>query len=121
VYTVLLLASRTQDETTCQVLSAVALAVLLDGWRVGPGALLEGIVAAHVPGTSVPHLYFTFPDQYKDYDAVPLTGRTIYPLVAFPVSEAEAKLVRAGKGEELETSWERNRIDPVDWERDGVL
>jgi hypothetical protein len=121
VYTELLLSSRSQDEIACRVLSAVALCIREDGWRVGPGALLEGIVAMHVPDTRLPHLYFTFPDQYADFDAVSLTGRTIHPLVAFPVSEAEAKLVRAGNGEQLETFWENKFIDPVDWERDGAL
>jgi len=121
IYTELLLASRTQEETPCQVLSAVALSILVDGWRVGPGALLEGIVAAHVPGTALPHLYFTFPDQYADFSEVHLTGRKIHPLTCFPVSEAEAKLVRAGQGEQLETFWEDKFIDPVDWERDGAI
>ncbi len=121
VYTELLLSTRTQEETPCQVLSAVALAILVDGWRVGPGALLENIVGAHVPGTKVPHLFFTLPGLYRDFDEVHLSGRTIHPLACFPVSEAEARLVRAGRGEDLENFWEDKFIDPVDWERDGVL
>lgn len=121
IYTELLLSARTHAETACQVLSAVALAILVDGWRVGPGALLEGMIAAHVPDTLVPHLYFTFPDAYVDFNEVHLSGRKLHPLACFPVSEAEAKLVRAGRGEELETGWENNSIDPIDWDRDGVI
>jgi hypothetical protein len=120
-YTEILLSARSREETACQVLSAVAMCIVEDGWRVGPGALLENIVKAYVPATKLPHLYFTFPDQYRDFAEVRLTGRTIHPLVCFPVSEAEARLVRAGKGEELETFWEDKFIDPVDWERDGAL
>lgn len=121
IYTELLLASRTTDEKACHVLSAVAACIVDQGWRVGPGALLENVVSAHAPGTSLPHLYFTFPDQYRDFDEVKLTGRTIHPLTAFPVSEAEAKLVRAGRGEELETLWETKYVDPVDWDRESAV
>lgn len=121
VYTELLLASGEQDEVVCRVLATVAACIRDDGWRVGPGALLEGVVAAHVPGTALPHLYFTFPDQYAGFEEVHLSGRTIHPLTAFPVSEAEAALVRAGRGEELETHWEERFVDPADWGRAGTL
>jgi len=121
IYTELLLASGQKDEMACHVLATVATCIREQGWRVGPGALLEGAVAAHLPATSLPHLYFTFPDQYRGFDAVKLTGRTIHPLTCFPISEAEAKLVRAGRGEELENHWEEQLIDPADWERDGAI
>ena len=103
------------------MLASVANAIREDGWRAGPGALMEGVVAAHVPATKLPHLYFTFPDQYRDFETVKLTGRTIHPLTCFPISEAEAKLVRAGRGEELESHWEDKYVDPADWERDGAI
>jgi hypothetical protein len=118
VFTELLLARlRSEDELPCHVLASAAACILQEGWRVGPGALLEGVVGAHLPGAKLPHLYFTFPDQYAGFDEVKLSGRTIHPLACYPVSEAEAVPVRAGRCQELEARWEQMQVDPKDWAR----
>jgi hypothetical protein len=122
VYTELLLASLgSKDETACHVLASAASCILQDGWRVGPGALLEGVVAAHVPGATLPHLYFTFPDHFDGFDEVKLSGRTIHPLACYPVSEAEAVPIREGRPAELEARWEARAVDPLDWKRTSAF
>jgi hypothetical protein len=117
VYTELLLAGRTQDERICNVLSAAALSLLEGKWQVRPGLILESVVSAYMPEIELPHLYFTYPDQYKDFDEIELPDRKIHPLVCFPISDEEAELVRSKDGEALESLWEEKYIDPVDWTR----
>lgn len=121
VRTEVLLDSRANDPRVGNVLSTIAFYILKDGWRVTPGTVFENLVSMYFPDTSLPHIYFTTPFQWSDMGKVALSEQVIYPLLAIPVSEAEAELASVDSGRELENLWASRSVDVLNWERASVV
>jgi hypothetical protein len=58
---------------------------------------------------------------FRDLSRVTLSDRTIFPLVAVPISEAESELARANAGRDLEDLWQRKSTDVLDWARTSAI
>lgn len=77
----------------------------------------------YIPETEPPRVMFVVPwqDVFRDLSRVALSDRTIFPLVAVPISEAESELARANAGRDLEDLWERKSTDVSDWTRTSAI
>lgn len=117
----ILIDSRRDNPAVPSILSTISFYVLKNEWKVAPGKIFEDIVAMYLPETKLRHTYFTAPFQWSDLGKVELLDRTIYPLVAIPISAAEATLASINQGKELESLWERLGTDVLDWERDSAV
>jgi hypothetical protein len=51
---------------------------------------------------------------------VTLSDRTIFPLLAVPITEGEIRLVEQRGADELTNRWEGLSTDVIDWSREGV-
>ncbi len=115
--TELLVKSRRKDLAICNILSTLAFYLLKDRWRANPGTVFENMVSMYLPETVLPHVYFTAPFEWEEWGSVALSDRTIHPLLAIPVSCAEADLAANGMAQELESTWLRGGLDVFDWAR----
>jgi hypothetical protein len=79
--------------------------------------VFHDVVKMYVPGTELPHVMFTAPFQWDTMSKLSLSEKTIYPLVAIPISEAEAEVARANGGQGLEALWVQQSTDVLDWSR----
>lgn len=121
VHCEILIDSRRDSPAVPSILSSIAFYILKNEWKVAPGNIFEDIVSMYLPETKLPHLYFTAPFQWSDLGKVELLDRTIYPLVAIPISAAEATIASVNQGKELESLWERLGTDVLDWECGSAL
>lgn len=119
--TEVLIDSRVQDARVLNVLSTIAFYVMKDKWRIAPGVIFEDIFQMYFPGTALPHIYFTGPYQWDDMTKVVLGDQTIYPLLAIPISTAEADLASRDSGRDLESFWTANSVDVLDWNRTSSI
>jgi len=119
-FTEIIMDKRNADERVAKVLSTIAFHILKDGWRVRPGVIFESMVQMYFPGTKLPHVMFTTPYQWRGMGKVALSEKTIHPLIAIPVSEAESRFAASNAGEDLERVWEERSVDVLDWERSSA-
>ena len=114
---------RGHDSRLANILSTIAFYVIKDGWKIAPGIVFEDMVRMYIPETELPHVMFVAPfqDPFRDLYRVTLSDRTIFPLVAIPISEAESELARANAGRDLEDLWERKSTDVLDWARTSAI
>ena len=92
-----------------------------DGWEVAPGVTFARIVEMYAPDLRVKHILFVAPFQWdRGLTRAELGDRTIYPLLAVPITEGELGLVKAHGSLELERGWERSSTDVLDWSRNGL-
>lgn len=120
-YTEIIMDKRDADDRVANVLSTIAFYILKDGWRVRPGVVFESMVSMYFPDTKLPHVIFIAPFQWPGMGNVPLSQKTVYPLVAIPISEAESRLAASNAGEDLERLWEERSVDVLDWNRSSVI
>ncbi len=52
---------------------------------------------------------------------VTLSDRTLYPLLAVPVTDGELDLIERDGAAALTELWERASTDVLDWTREGVV
>lgn len=112
---------RGHDARLANILATMAFYVIKDGWKMAPGTVFEEMVRMYIPETKLPHIVFVAPWQFQDLGRVTLSDRTIFPLVAVPISEAEAELARAHAGRDLEDLWQRQSVDVLDWTRTSAV
>ncbi|QTN28786.1 suppressor of fused domain protein [Rhodoferax sp. AJA081-3] len=117
IYSEIIMDQRGHDERISNVLSTIAFCVMKDCWNVAPGVVFHDVVRMYVPGTELPHVMFTAPFQWNTMSKLSLSAKTIYPLVAIPISEAEAKVAGANAGQDLEAIWVKQSTDVLDWGR----
>lgn len=117
VYTEILMDKRDSDDRVGSILSTIAFCVMKEGWKVAPGAIFKNILTYHVPGTRFPHVMFAAPFQWDGLSIVKLQGKTIYPLVAIPISEAESQFVTFDASKILKRLWIETNVDILDWRR----
>ena len=103
------------------VAGTIALYIMKDGWKVAPGVTFADIVTMYAPNLRVKHILFIPPFQWEEgMSRVALTDRTIYPLLAVPITDGELRIVEALGEDELQGRWERSSTDILDWSREGV-
>ena len=117
VHSELIMDQRGPDERIGNILSTIAFYVLKDGWKVAPGVVFESMVEMYIPETNLPHVMFVAPFQWDNMSKVVLPDRTLYPLVAVPISEAESQVARTNEGRDLEALWVSKNVDVLNWER----
>jgi hypothetical protein len=119
--TEILVDSHMHDAGVLNVLSTIAFYVMKNKWRVAPGVIFEDIFEMYFPDTALPHVYFTAPYQWDSMAKIVLSDQTIYPLLAIPISAAEADLAGQNSGRDLESLWTANRVDVLDWNRKSSI
>ncbi|MBW4422651.1 MAG: suppressor of fused domain protein [Myxacorys californica WJT36-NPBG1] len=73
------------------------------------------------PGLRVKHVVFVPPFQWEQgMTHVTLADRTIYLLLAVPITDGELQLVQKQGVDELQDRWEQLSTDVLDWSREGV-
>jgi hypothetical protein len=120
VYAEVIMDQRGHDEGIANVLSTIAFCVMKDGWKLAPGVIFYDLVKMYFPDTKLPHVMFTAPFQWDAMSKVALSKKTIYPLVAIPISEAESQLASTNASQDLENIWARQSTDVLDWGRQSV-
>lgn len=119
IFTEILMDSRVARETIGNTLCRVGLFVSKDGWRPAPGIVFEDMLLAYEPGLAVKHVLFVPPFEWPDgqMSSVDVGDRTIHPLLAVPITDAERDFVYEHDGEALEELWEASSVDVLDWDR----
>ncbi|NTW29505.1 MAG: suppressor of fused domain protein, partial [Coriobacteriia bacterium] len=81
--------------------------------------VFEDMISICEPGLAVKHVLFTPPFQWPDnvLTRVDLGDRTIYPLLAVPITDSERDFVYAHGANELESCWENWDTDVLEWNR----
>jgi hypothetical protein len=122
LYTEILLDGRGRLSYLANVVATIGLYIIKDGWSVAPGGTFADMVSMYAPELNVKHILFVPPYQWEDrMTKVELSDRTIYPLLAVPITEEELDLVRSSGADELQELWERSLTDVLDWTREGVV
>jgi antitoxin YqcF len=104
------------------VLATAAFCVINSGWRCEPGAVFSGVVQAHLPNVTLPHMMFVPPFLWEDDLRSRRVGnKTVAWLLGVPISDSERDLVRQNGAEALEDRLERAQIDVFDLERTPVV
>jgi hypothetical protein len=121
VYSEILMDVRGQNEFICNILSTIGFYIMKDGWKVAPGVVFEEMVAMYIPACEVRHVLFLPPFQWDDgMTKVALSSKTIYPLLAIPITNSEMELVRRDGSEALEDRWVAANCDVLQWNRKGA-
>lgn len=121
IYSEVIMDQRGYDERIGNILSTIAFYVIKDGWKIAPGVIFESMVEMFVPNTELPHVMFASPFRWDRKTGILLGERTVYPLVAVPISKAESEIAAKNQGRDLEELWERQSIDVLDWERRSAV
>jgi len=104
------------------VAATIGFYIVKDGWRVAPGVTFADMVGMYAPELAAKHVVFVPPFQWDDgrLTKVALADRTVYPLLAVPITDGELRLVRDYGVDELQDRWERQSTDALDWGRAGI-
>jgi hypothetical protein len=102
------------------VVSTIAFCAIKDAWKVMPGRVFPDVVRMYVPDTGLPHVMFVPIFRWDDMGRVAVEGKTIYPLLAVPISEAELRFREASGYEALMDCWEAAGTPVDDWQRASV-
>lgn len=117
IFSELIMDQRGHAEHIGNILSTIAFYIMKDGWKVAPGVIFESMVEMYIPETKLPHIMFVAPFQWQNMSKVVLKEKTIYPLVAVPISEVESQVARTNAGRDLEQRWVSQGVDVLNWER----
>src|SRR4051812_47331978 len=120
--TEILLDARGRPPYIANVAATIGFYIVKDGWRVAPGVTFADMVGMYAPELAVKHVVFVPPFQWDDgrLTKVALADRTVYPLLAVPITDGELQLVRDHGAEALQDRWERQSTDVLDWGRTGI-
>jgi hypothetical protein len=118
VFTEVLMDARGENSIIGNVLGTIGCYIIKNGWKAGPGVVFEKMIDMYAPDLAVKHVLFTPPFQWKDgMTKVQLSKKTIYPLLAVPITDAERAYAASKGAEALEERWERDHTDVLDWQR----
>jgi len=113
--------SSSNNPVVSNIVSTLAFYLLKDKWRANPGTIFENMVSMYLPDTKLPHIFFTAPFEWEEWGSVALSDRVIHPLLAIPVSDAEAELATNSSGQYLEALWQEHGTDIFNWSRSSVV
>lgn len=119
VFTEILIDSKNGGDTILNVLSTVAFYIMKDGWRPAPGVIFEQMIEMYEPSLAVKHIMFVPPFQWSgdEMTRVALSSRTIYPLLAVPITNPERDFAVTRGSDALQLSMEHGGVDVFDWKR----
>ena len=119
--TEILLDGRGRPAHIANIAATIGFYIIKDGWRVAPGVTFSDMVSMYEPALCVKHVVFVPPFQWKHgLSRVTLGDRTIYPLLAVPITDAELRLIQEQGADVLQERWEQLSTDVLDWSREGV-
>ena len=121
IYTEIIIDRFGHDERIFNILATAAFYIIKNNWKVRPGIIFNDIVSMYYPDTNLPHLLFIPPFQWDTISKVQLTNKTIYPLVAVPISEKESQLAESEQDQKLENIWEEQSTNVLDWSRESAV
>ena len=120
IHTEILMERAGTGDLVDNVVSTLAFCAIKDGWQVAPDCIFPGVVAMYDASTGLPHVMFVPIFRWNDMSRVEVGALTIHPLLAIPVSEAEARLVEREGGDALLSRLEDRAVDVNDWHRRSV-
>ncbi len=120
ICTEILIERRGTEQWLGNLASTIAFYALKDGWKIAPGVIFERMLEIYDPQTSLPHIMFVPIFQWDDMSRVFAGAKTIYPLLAVPISEKELQLVAKSGSQALEDRWVALKTDVFDWSRECV-
>jgi len=122
VFSEILMDCLGDDERLGNALATVAFHVMKHGVRIAPGLVFDRMIAMYFPESSLPHAMLVPPFQWDSgMTQVQLATKTIYPLVAVPISEAERKFTLESEPRALERVWASERVNVFDWSRASAV
>ena len=122
VFSEILMDSRGREEKLGSILGTIGLNVLKHRVRIAPGVIFERAIDVYLPQHPLPHAMLVAPFQWKEgMTKVQLSGKTIYPLVAVPISESERIFATEQSPRALEQLWESRQVDVLDWSRASAV
>ncbi len=119
LHTEIILDCRNNYDFVGNVLSTVAFFCIKDRWRIKPGVVFETLIDMYTNELEVKHLMFTSAFQWTPevINSVKLDAKTIYPLLAVPITESENRFIQLHGDEALEDLWEQHQVDVLNWKR----
>jgi hypothetical protein len=105
------------DEQVGNFAATIAFYIMNGRVSAQTGVVLRDVMTLYWPDTALPHIYLATPFQHPDLAMVTLPDRTLHPLLAVPVSDAEAAVAVGTRGLSLETLWRSQGTDVLDWAR----
>lgn len=104
------------------VAATIAFYVMREGWKARPDNTFADVIEIYAPELQVRHVLFIPPFQWDEgMTRVALSDRTIYPLLAVPITGGELDLIEQDGADALTSRWERASTDVLDWTREGVV
>lgn len=117
--TEIMMRCRGGDARMLNILSSVAFYAINDQWNIAPRTVYEDMVSMFLGETGLPHILFTAPQDWARWGNVKLCDRLIHPLLAVPVSTAEADIALHRSLDDLENGWREHGVDIYDWGRNA--
>lgn len=122
VFTEILMDSRSPHEKLGSVLATIAFHVMKHKSPLAPGVVFERALDLYFPQHPMPHAMLVTPFQWgAQMQRVELATKTIYPLVAVPVSQAERQFAAENSPRALEQVWQAQKVDVLDWGRASAV
>ncbi|WP_305616337.1 suppressor of fused domain protein [Novosphingobium sp.] len=102
------------------ILASCAFEAMNDGANIGPGEILEDVVALYHPDFVMQHAMLVDPFLW-DMESQQLETRTVAFLQIIPISTAEADYAEANGPDALQDRFVAEQIDVYDLERSSVI
>ena len=116
----LVMACGSGYEHGVHIVASCAFEAINNGAEIGPGEILEGIVALYYPRFPMQHVMLVDPFIW-DLESQHLTTRTVTFLQAVPISTAEAVYADENGPDALQDRFVEEQIDVYDLERESVV
>jgi hypothetical protein len=122
VFTEILMDSHTPNDKLGSVLGTIGLHVVKHQAKLAPGVVFERAIDLYFPQHALPHAMLILPFQWAEgMNKVELATKTIHPLVAVPVSQAEREFAAQNSLQALEQMWQSQRTNLLDWDRASAV
>lgn len=122
IFTEILMDCRGHNEHIPDILSTIGFYIVKDGWKPAPGVVFEQMISMYDPRLHVKHVMFVPPFQWDDgMTRVNLGAKTIFPLLAVPITDSENTYAQAHGQEALEDLWAQTDCDIFNWKRKGSV
>jgi hypothetical protein len=122
IFCEIIVESLGKDERLDNMLATVAFHAMKHEWRIAPGVVFGGMLDMYFPEHPLAHVMFVAPFQWETgMTQVKLASKTIYPLVAVPISEAERAYAAEHSPRGLEQVWQSQRVNVFDWNRPSAV